>query len=217
MKLHMFGGEIVFWVKSLVMDGCSPKYGNHRCQAMPILLVTYPIPSSIPTYFNVIYPHVLFLKSEFMSHINIHVALSEKLPPQISINFMAVICDGIKSPQKIPPIHGSNGSCLWNQQFLFGLPGGYHPQKSAASAARPKSPRWKRHHWTLPWQHLGIDTWKLCHYAHENNIFKSLENKMEKPGNAFGQAFFGSYLSCVYIYIHSYIYIYIMAIQCYTN
>ena len=87
MKLHMFGGEIVFWVKSLVMDGCSPKYGNHRSQAMPILLVTYPIPSSIPTYFNVIYPHVLFLKSEFMSHINIHVALSEKLPPQISINF----------------------------------------------------------------------------------------------------------------------------------
>ena len=52
-----------------------------------VLLVTYPIPSSIPTYFNVIYPHVLFLKSEFMSHINIHVALSEKLPPQISINF----------------------------------------------------------------------------------------------------------------------------------
>ena len=34
---------------------------------------------------------------------------------------------------------------------------------------------------------------------------------MEKPGNAFGQAFFGSYLSCVsyiYIYVHSYIYIY---------
>ena len=69
------------------MDGRSPKYGNHRSQAIPILLVTYPIPSSIPTYFNVIYPHVLFLKSEFMSHINIHVALSEKLPPQISINF----------------------------------------------------------------------------------------------------------------------------------